>query len=287
MKTVIGPPEAGKSRGAPRVSRPGNEQEGAQTTMTKAFFAWSGVAVLAALMAAPALADWNPGDEHKMHYPQLPMVDGGYDVKASYYLFLADDWMCSETGLVDDIHLWVSYQGDKYFEPSQIHTAIYANVPADPNSAGFSKPGELIRHWDWLPGAWTMREYASGPQGWLDPRDPAARIQPIVPDHRQVWQINIEDITQKIAEELWFTQEVGTIYWLEVSFQPNESLIGWKESADHFEDDAVWRTNESLWAELINPDTGLSMDLAFVITPEPAAVVLLAVGSLLLRRRRA
>lgn len=25
-------------------------------------------------------ADWDPGDSYKMHYPQLPMIDGGWDV---------------------------------------------------------------------------------------------------------------------------------------------------------------------------------------------------------------
>ena len=52
------------------------------------------VTVVATLMflAAPAAADWDIGDPHKMHEPQLPKVDGGWDVMASYYVFLADDW---------------------------------------------------------------------------------------------------------------------------------------------------------------------------------------------------
>jgi hypothetical protein len=66
-----------------------------------------------ALLAAPAIADWNPGDGHKMHFPQLPDEDG-WDVNATTngdpYVCLADDWMCSQTGPVEDIHFWGSWK---------------------------------------------------------------------------------------------------------------------------------------------------------------------------------
>ena len=35
------------------------------------------------LLAGPALADWDPADGHKMHFPQLPDEDG-WDVKSSH-----------------------------------------------------------------------------------------------------------------------------------------------------------------------------------------------------------
>lgn len=64
------------------------------------------------LLAVPALADWAPGDGHKMHFPQLPDEDG-WDVKATDPLCLADDWMCSESGEVTDIHFWGSWLDDQ------------------------------------------------------------------------------------------------------------------------------------------------------------------------------
>ena len=70
-----------------------------------AFFAM----VCVALYAAPARADWQPGDGHKMHFPQLPDEDG-WDVNATMGVCLADDWMCSETGPVEDIHFWGSWK---------------------------------------------------------------------------------------------------------------------------------------------------------------------------------
>ena len=59
-----------------------------------------------------ALADWNVGDPYKMHFPQLP-DPGGWDVAFSDWVpQLADDWQCTETGPVDDVHIWYSWEGD-------------------------------------------------------------------------------------------------------------------------------------------------------------------------------
>ena len=46
--------------------------------------------------------------EHKMHFPQLPDEDG-WDVNATD-MCLADDWECSETGYVTDVHFWGSWE---------------------------------------------------------------------------------------------------------------------------------------------------------------------------------
>ena len=57
-------------------------------------------------------------------------------------------------------------------------------------------------------------------------------------------------------------------------------------------DDAVWADDPASsitgWQELIDPQTGESLDLAFVITPEPATLAILFPGglTLLLRRKR-
>ena len=59
-----------------------------------------------ALVVTTAHADWNPGFKHKMHFPQQPDANG-YDVNFTAPLIVADDWKCSETGPVTDIHFWV------------------------------------------------------------------------------------------------------------------------------------------------------------------------------------
>jgi len=245
---------------------------------------------VALLICAPAVADWNPGDSYKMHYPQLPKVDGGWDVMSSYYVFLADDWQCSQTGFVNDIHTWVSFKDDVVFDPATIHLAIWSDDPVgDGGNLGedpfntFSHPLDQLWHDDQALGEWTMRLYDTGDQGWFDARDPlVTMVEPTVPDHLQVYQLNF---LFDEAEAFW--QEEGMIYWLEFTIQsPVEVGIGWKESADHFQDDAVWRILGEDWNELVDPITFESMDMAFVITPEPATMALLGIGGLALLRRK-
>lgn len=236
--------------------------------------------VLVLFLVAPALADWDLGDPYKMHYPQMPKTDG-WDVRAGYYTFLADDFLCTETGPITDIHFWASWKSDieQWADVGQIHTAIWT----DDRSGPFSKPGVRVWHNDWNFSEAVIRQWGMGPQGWYDPS--LGLLNPM--DHDQIWQINLVN-PQQVAP---FIQEQGTIYWLEISFvniipTADFSTIGWKQSGSpHFEDDAVWRTSELPWAELRDPLTQESMDLAFVITPEPASLGLLALGLLAIRRR--
>jgi hypothetical protein len=239
------------------------------------------------MLTAPVLADWDVGDPHKMHYPQLPKVDGGWDVMSSYYVFLADDWQCGGSGYVNDIHTWVSFKQDQVFDPTSVHLAIWSDdpvndqgVPGEDPANEFSKPLEELWHLD--VSQWIMRPWAVGPQGWFDARDPAGTmVEPTVPDHEQVFQMNFF-----FDDSQAFWQEEGTIYWLEFTIQsPVEVGIGWKESADHFNDDAVWRILGEPWNELVDPITQESMDLAFVITPEPGSLLLVVGGALALLRR--
>ena len=83
---------------------------------------------------------------------------------------------------------------------------------------------------------------------------------------------------------------VDTLYWLDVSFMVPAGLpqVGWKTSLDHFMDNAVWGDFPApQWRELFDPETGQSLDMAFVITPEPASgIVLMLAGAAALLRRR-
>jgi hypothetical protein len=241
-------------------------------------------------LAMPALADWDVGDPHKMHYPQLPDMNG-WDVNATYYEGLADDWMCSESGYVLDFHVWGSWLGDIQDDISFIHSAIWSNdpvgdqgIPGEDPFNTWSKPLERLWHYDNQPGQWSVRHWGDGDQGWYNP----ATGDVFPNDHVGVWQYNFF-----FDEADAFYQEVGEIYWLEISVRlPWDSTAkwGWKSSIDHFEDDAVWGHDEpyTIWeGELYEPpDFTQSLDLAFVITPEPTTLLLMGLGGLALMRRR-
>ena len=62
------------------------------------------------LLAWPVLADWDVGDGHKMHFPQLPDPDG-WDVCLCCQ-WITDDFTCSENGFITYIHFWNSWNED-------------------------------------------------------------------------------------------------------------------------------------------------------------------------------
>jgi hypothetical protein len=240
------------------------------------------IAVIALIFSATAAdADWFPGDPHKMHFPQLPDPNG-WDVNSTFPQFLADDWQCSETGPVSDVHFWFSFRQNQPVPIDRIHLSIHSDVPADPKNP-FSHPGDLLWEAEFIPGDPYTKiiPYGEGDQGWYDPKSGEF----VLHDHSLYFQANIENIPEP------FHQELGKIYWLDVSIiSPEPDRIGWKTSLDHFNDDAVWWHHipgtPPLYHELIDPITGQSLDLAFVITPEPGSLIALGLGMLALLRRR-
>lgn len=243
-------------------------------------------ALCVALLSSAALADWDPGDGHKMHFPQLP-DPLGWDVAFNEPNVLADDWKCSETGTVDDIHFWFSSHQDLFDDPGQL-VNVHASIHEDDRTGPFSKPGALLWERDFTSTEVVVRQYETGNQGWYDPVN-GVMLPP--PDHFVTWQANITGITDA------FVQQVDTIYWLDLSVvtaTPDVEL-GWKTSQDHFEDDAVWSVAGTGWNELFDPiiQPPRSLDLAFVITgsatppvPEPAGLGLIGMALAALRRKR-
>jgi len=221
------------------------------------------VVVLLFGFAGSAFGDWDEGGPYKMHYPQLPNPVG-WDV--AFYgdlgmvpLELADDWQCTETGPVRDIHFWISWMGDLVDPIIGIQAKIYSNNPMGPS--GWSEPDYLLWEGVFQAGQFTERLYGSGPQGWYDPFFP----EWFPDDHFQYYQINITDISEP------FIQQVGEIYWLSLEIATPGGLVGWKTAIPpNFMDDAVWREpGGPAWIELKDPVTLDSLDFSFVITVEP------------------
>jgi hypothetical protein len=251
--------------------------------------------VVIGLIALPAWADWNPGDSYKMHFPQLPDPTG-WDVYATDSIVLADDWQCTETGPVTDIHFWGSWQLGQVGVIQKFHLSIHADTARNPEGGvPFSHPGTTLWEQDFYPNQWTERLYGTGEQGWFNPNTGESNR----PDHQEFFQYNFRNITAP------YVQSLGTIYWLDVSAtiaDPDNTHWGWK-TADtslypppnqgrRYRDDAVWNDIGSDWNALTDPEIeGESLDLAFVITPEPSTLAMLVGVSVLgigtwLRRRK-
>ena len=211
----------------------------------------------------PSPCDWQVGDPHKMHFPQLPDPNG-WDVDVTWANILADDWKCSQTGPVQDIHFWHSWWHDNVGIIDSIRVSIYSNIPAGGEAGSYSKPGQILWQRDFGPGGFSLCYWGSGNQGFMIGNEGIAN------DHKQIYQCDIVDIPDP------FIQQQGTIYWLAISVvirDPVGTHIGWKTSQNHFEDDAVHGSPAAGWIELRDPRTQESLDLAFVITgegqPEP------------------
>ncbi len=252
-----------------------------------------GFVLVLGLMAAPALADWpHPPKWNNGIFDPLSDLDS-YGA-ASWVEFdtpsdalTADDFLCTVSGPITDIEFWgFSYYGSQYIDKFRI--TIWNDVPEQPG-VDESHPGTLLYDYQVEP--------AVGGIGW----------QELDSGH---FKINL-------PEDQWFYQtgshEDPEVYWIGIqgvmvtdgysdSFYwnfKNHLYPTWGDDAaftsDYFgylpwynwgwQDD----TNTANLYEGPFPDGWFgSLDMAFIITgiPEPASLVLLALGGLTLIRRR-
>jgi hypothetical protein len=221
---------------------------------------WSVFVALVLLIGwtvTPAVAHWDPGESYKMHYPQLPidLVDSGLNgIDVAFELGrLADDWQCTESGEVTDIHFWISWENNTVGAINGFTVAIWSDNPVGPD--GYSIPGGLLWSRDFGPGGFVVRDMEDHAQDWFNPWTG----EYVTSDHSMWQQINIVDIEDP------FYQEAGSIYWLEIDMWGAE-FCGWKVSgSEHFRDNGVY-WDFPQFKELRDPNTLESFDLAFVIT---------------------
>jgi hypothetical protein len=223
----------------------------------------------------PAWADWNPGDSYKWLQPPDPNPDG-VSVRVNFPVTLADDFQCTESGLITDIHLWGSVLYDEPPPNAPFILGIWSNVPD--GQEPFSHPGTLLWSMWFEATQYQVRPYPGFVQGayfW----DPLKEVDNL---DGKVWQYNF-NIDPKDA----FRQTEGTIYWLSVISLAMSDSFGWKttDRASRWNDGAVWGLYEEWdWQPLTyfptHPYEGQSMDMAFVITPVPGSLLLLGSGLL-------
>lgn len=255
----------------------------------KSVFALLAVVAAITFLAAPVAADWNVGDPHKMHFPQLP-DPFGLDVDI-WNAPVGDDWTCSQSGPVSDIHFWYSWFQDREVPIRSVTVEIYDNVeatlPPDPLP---SQPGNRLWGRTFLDGEFTTRLAGTGNQGFYQPRGFG---DPILGDHQLYYQLNITGIDDP------FIQKKDEVYWLVLDATPDPGStefvgLGWKTSRDRHLDAAVFllSPDNPVWRVVSPPGIG-PVDMAFVITPEPSTWLLLSMGAVSLcayawrkRRRR-
>jgi hypothetical protein len=232
-------------------------------------------AIFFCVIAAPVQADWDPGDSYKMHSPQLPDPDGldisNHEGITEEPLPLADNWLCTETGLVTDIHIWGSWMDDFKGEIEFFNVSIWSND----HGTNFSHPGKLLWQHTFNQSEFYERYWGTGSQGWAEfaSTPTGTKLSVFESNHNDTYQYNLH-----IDPALAFEQKEGTIYWLAISANLSSSgyRFGWKTSLNEWQGAFVAYTpyehpeflsQEGLW---LTPP-GSTGSLAFVIDGPPLA----------------
>jgi len=188
---------------------------------------------------------------------------------------LADDFLCTSTGPITKVTLWGSWRGDVRCAIKKIHLSIHNDKP-DPDGPdpGYSEPNTLLWSKDFYTADISETiYYPLGNEWWWDPYTMATAI---FPGDTQIWQYDI-DIPSSDAFVQLGDPCSPIVYWLDAYAELDpcdpdfpDAMFGWKTSAQHWNDDGVWRDEPfSLWHELRypsgHPSYYDSIDLAFAL----------------------
>lgn len=226
------------------------------------------VMIIVVLTCVPirSLADWpNTNATKWVQYPDT----NGIDVLMSQPLILADDFLCTNSGPVTDIHLWTSWLNDQATQVPFI-ISIWNDVPVSETNE-FSHPGtNLLWQQTFLPTQYQYREWTNVFEEWFWNPEPPPFGQLMGFDHI-IWQYNFYPTNPFVQEG---THDKPVVYWLSVTV-PAAAQIGWKTSTNHWNDDAVFGHVDGQgnfvgsWMEMVDPrDTNISLDLSFALTTE-------------------
>ena len=207
-------------------------------------------------------------------WEQLPdLNETGIDVNATIDWILADDYLCTQSGPIVEVHVFGSWLYD-YLpfgdDPENVKFTLsfHADIPAGTGGVNYSRPGNVLWWRTFQPGEFTAEEYATNiMEGWMNPPD-----MYFFPADSTCWLYKFPiDAAEAFHQE--GTPSDSLVYWLDVQADPYdlEAQFGWKTSLDHWNDDAVWGQGGEPylgpWFELIYPPNhelyGQSIDLAF------------------------
>jgi hypothetical protein len=204
-------------------------------------------------------------------WEQLPDLTNGLDVRATSPKILADDFLCTQSGPITDIHIWGSWQSNQFDAQTRFCLSIWSDVATNATNF-FSHPGSLLWSNWFYPCEYQVYLYASNAtEQFYDPD-----LNQIMGPDSDVWYYSFYPTNRCV-------QTAGTIYWLSVTAQTSSTnyVFGWKSATNHWQDDAVYghldtNGNPLLdWRDMHFPPghpygTNRSIDLAFrITTPVP------------------
>jgi hypothetical protein len=195
----------------------------------------------------------------------------------------ADDFECTTTGPITGITLWGAWYhgvlpaggaGDVTFT-----LTIREDVPAGASSTGYSMPGRVLWTKQFSAGQFTVESLDARAQSFYSPCNQAYEPASHVTVYRYDFPIDARDAFVQTG-----TSSRPVVYWLSAQayvLQRAGSVatrFGWKASADHWNDLAVWvqaqETYSGTWQQLRYPKghslSTRPVDLAFAIETQEA-----------------
>ncbi len=216
-------------------------------------------------------------DLEDLKWLQIPeQGQEGVDVNNTHFM-LADDFECTASGPITDIHIWGSFLND-ILPPEGpggliFKLSIWSDVPAGAD-VSYSHPGQLLWTKVFLPAQYTAGHIWTVPEGewWHDP----GTANWIHPGDHNIYQFDFYPLPHES-----FIQVEGNIYWLAMEYSydgERDFEFGWKTTPDAFNDDACYYdpTLAVFWKDLIygsmHERKGESLEFAFALSGEEGDV---------------
>ena len=173
-----------------------------------------------------------PTETNVIKFIQWPDPLDGMDVLATTPLLLADDYLCTNSGPVTDIHLWCSWLGDYWSTNASIWLGIWSDVPRT-NTMFPSHPGTLLWSSSFSPG-----QYGQYFQGWFSEQFYDPSFTNILGTDQQMHYYSFYPTNPFVQTG---SPNHPVVYWLSVQASlPTGEIFGWKSSTNHWNDDAVY-----------------------------------------------
>ncbi len=215
-------------------------------------------------------------DNGGVKYSQSPNLSTGTDVNATFFPLdpfndlpwvLADDFPCTNSGPITDIHLWGSWLRDRPDTNAVFTLAIWSDVPTNSANPSFSHPGTRLWSETFSYGQYVVCLYTNTPERFTD-----------AAFDLYGYSSNLYYLCFNIDPSHSFyqtgTPTARTNYWLSATVQSpaGGDYFGWKSSWNAYNDVAVAAYNGNFyplpgdWFPIADATTGLPLNLAFKIT---------------------
>ena len=220
-------------------------------------------------------------DTGGVKYLQLPNLTNGIDVNAAFSppdprdgltWVLADDFPCTNSGPITDIHLWGSWLFDAVDTNATYTLAIWSDAPTNATGLNYSRPDQLLWTQTYGSGQYALCPYANQIENFYDGDSAILGAPSLIGGSSNLFYLCFDASPTNTFQQTG-KPNAKTNYWLSVTVQSfaGNRYFGWKSSATAYNDAAVAAFNGNFyplpgdWHPMTDPQ-GIPLNMAFKIT---------------------